>query len=82
MTPETKLPFGKHKGLKLRECPRNYLEWMQKALLNTDLHEFAVAAKTTLELIQTDLHAEDLNKIADEFLRKHGIKVDRSGNIL
>jgi len=33
VTENTKLPFGKHKRKRLRECPDGYLRWVGENLL-------------------------------------------------
>lgn len=71
-TPNTKLPFGKYKGRRLKECPLDYLHWMSNNLGGTDLHEWAVAASVMAKQIHKD-DCGDLEEKADDFLRKHGI---------
>lgn len=73
ITENTKLPFGKHKRKRLRDCPDNYLRWVGENLLDTDFHEYAFIAKKILEKREReDAPVYDLNLAADEFLRNHG----------
>ena len=73
VTENTKLPFGKHKRKRLRECPDGYLRWVSENLLDTDFHEYAFIAKKILEKREKeDAPVHDLKLAADEFLRNHG----------
>lgn len=73
-TPDKKLPFGKHKGMTLRQCPTNYLQWMAEHLRQSDFHEWALAAEQALKSKKPrEQHAEDLEHAADDFLKQHGV---------
>lgn len=72
ITSHNKLPFGKHKGIKLRDLPTSYLEWMSRKLRDTDLHDWSVAAESELATRQDD-NSDSLEEQANEFLKKHGI---------
>lgn len=66
---DTRLPFGKHKGLRVRECPPAYIRWMAFNLRDTDFHEYAVVA---YDLINSGEY-DNADCDADEFLRSRGI---------
>jgi hypothetical protein len=73
-TENTRLPFGKHKGKRLRDCPPSYLTWMGENLIDSDFHEFALLARDIAEKHQSEQQeAAALEEAGDEFLRKHGI---------
>ena len=73
----SKIPFGRmYKGRRLRNCPDSYVKWIASHLWDTDLHEFAYAAKQVMERREKDdLPCHDLEQAADEFLREHGLDV-------
>lgn len=73
ITPNTRVPFGtKCRGLKLSACPADYLQWMVDNLKDSDLHEWAIAAKAVLA--DPTRHVErSVEEQANDFLRKHGI---------
>jgi len=74
VTENTRLPFGKYKRKRLRDCPNDYLKWVVSHLLDTDFHEFAYIAGKVLEKREKeDAPIQDLELAADEFLRKHNI---------
>jgi len=76
ITENSKIPFGNtHKGRKLKDCPNTYLQWMVLKLWDTDLHEFAYAAKKLLSKreIEDQNSYGDLEEAADEFLKRHGV---------
>lgn len=77
VTKDSKLNFGVHKGKKLSNCPRKYLEWMKTKLIDTDFHEWAMAASEVLEARKADSKYDDLEAAADDFLRSHGINPKR-----
>lgn len=73
ITENTKFTFGKHRGKPLKNCPGDYLKWVSENLLNTDFHEWAVAAKQVLATLASEgKEAITLESQADEFLKKHG----------
>lgn len=73
-TPNTRLPFGKHKGMPVEQCPVDYLQWMANKLRDTDLHEFAVAAEEVLKTKSPrEKKLQNLDQAADDFLKQHGI---------
>lgn len=73
ITENTKLTFGKHKGKPLKNCPQDYLKWVAENLLNTDFHEWAVAAaQVRSTLVAEGAEATSLEAQADDFLKKHG----------
>lgn len=65
----TKMPFGKHKGKRLCDCPTNYLEWLSKQT-DSDCCEYAMIAREILKEGAAEASAEEQ---ADAFLRKHGV---------
>jgi len=74
ITKNTKLPFGKHKGRKLKDCPLGYLKWVSEHLVDSDFHVWAMIAKEVCQKRQEENETIDnLEKAADEFLREHGI---------
>jgi hypothetical protein len=74
ITKNTRLPFGKHKGRKLKNCPISYLKWVSEHLVDSDFHNWAVKAKEIFETHKKeDEYTDNLEKAADDFLRKHGI---------
>jgi len=78
ITENTRMPFGKHKGSKLRDTPNSYLEWCIINLINSDFHEWAVAAKDELKRRKEDNSSiDDLEKQADKILREAGFDPNR-----
>lgn len=74
VTANTRLPFGKYKRKRIRDCPDGYLRWAGEHLIDTDFHEFAHVAKQVLEKREKeDAPIQDLELAADDFLKKHGI---------
>lgn len=73
ITSQSRLTFGAHKGVKLRDCPASYLEWLAANLRDGDFRDWAEAAGTELAARKTELgQGLDLEKQADEFLRNRG----------
>ena len=68
----TILNFGKHSGKSISQLPSDYLRWLAQQI-NTDLEYWAGLAKT--ELAERG-EQEDLQAMADDFLRQHGIEPD------
>jgi hypothetical protein len=78
--PRSRLPFGKHRGMPLEQCPTDYLQWVAKNLRDSDFHEWAVAAEKVLRTKQPQQQrTENLDQAADEFLKKHGIDPKKPG---
>ena len=73
ITTSSKLPFGKHKGMPINQCPVNYLKWMCKTMRDTDFHEYAIAAEQAIAEVKDNVPKADLEEAANEFLRNHGI---------
>ncbi|MDX1681820.1 MAG: hypothetical protein R3336_01755 [Phycisphaeraceae bacterium] len=72
-TPDTRLTFGKHKGMSLRQCPIEYVRWVAENLRDSDLHEWALAADKTVEQRKGEPEGlGDLEAQADELLRQAG----------
>ena len=68
------LTFGIHKHRKLKDLPTHYLKWMSKNLIDTEFHEWALAAKEELETTRKyDSKWDDLEEQANQFLREHGV---------
>ena len=67
-----KLPFGKHKGSYIEQVPSSYLQWLAKQE-NGDLEYWAKLSKEELKNRQD---GDDLEAIADDFLRSYGIDPD------
>lgn len=70
--PTKVLPFGKHAGKRLCDCPPNYLRWVAKNLIDSDFAPYAVTAKALAEAEDDDKKSEDTELDADAFLLKHG----------
>lgn len=65
----TVLNFGKHNGKSIEKLPSDYLRWLARQS-NTDLEYWANLAKAELEQRGEE---EDLEAMADDFLRQFGI---------
>ena len=74
ITASSKLTFGRHKGKKLSACDTKYLEWMVANLLDSDFHEWALAARAELKDRALDPTAPtgSLEEQADKLLRDAG----------
>jgi hypothetical protein len=73
-TTNSKLPFGKHRGMPLEQCPVDYLQWMASKLRDSDFHEWAVLAKEVLKTKSPrERKLENLDQAADDFLKEHGV---------
>ncbi len=79
ITKDSKVPFGSagNKGRKLGDQPVTFLEWMVRKLRDGDLHAWSAAAEKELvrrkeENVDLQAH-EDLDRAAEEFLRKHDV---------
>ena len=68
----TVLNFGKHNGKSIEKLPSGYLRWLAQQS-NTDLEYWANLAKVELEQRGEE---EDLEAMADDFLRQFGIDPD------
>lgn len=73
-TINSKMPFGKHKGVSIVKLPQAYLTWMTKNLRNSDFHEYAVLAEQVLNSsdIKMESHSANLDEQATAFLKSHG----------
>lgn len=72
ITNHTKLPFGKHRGIKLRDVPDDYLNWCCEKLKD-DFYEWAVAAEEELQRRkQDDASIKSLEEQANQLLRDAG----------
>ena len=78
VTLETKIPFGRYRGSKMKNLPKSYLNWMTEKLKNTDFHEFALTAQKVLNTREKFVHEDDLDQAADDWLKQHGY--DSKGN--
>lgn len=65
-----RLPFGKHKGCTVEQLPTSYLRWLSNQR-NTDLEYWATLAAAEITNRQ---ESEDLEAMADDFLRQWGIE--------
>ena len=75
ITPNSKIPFGNIcKNRRIKDCPNDYLAWCAKTLLDTDFHEYALAAKQELDDRSKD---GSLEEQAEAFLRRHGVDPDQ-----
>jgi len=73
-TPDSRLPFGKHRGMTLRQCPVDYLEWMSRKLADSDLHAWAAAARQALEeRSANERKLGNLEAEADAILKRAGV---------
>ena len=68
----TVLNFGKHTGKSISQLPSDYLRWLTRQT-NTDLEYWAGLAKSELNDRGEE---DDLQAMADDFLRQHGIEPD------
>jgi|AntRauTorcE11897_2_1112592.scaffolds.fasta_scaffold68941_2 hypothetical protein len=66
------LNFGKHSGKSINKLPSDYLRWLAQQV-NTDLEYWAGLAKAELDSRGEE---EDLEAMADDFLRQFGIDPD------
>ncbi len=70
----SKLPFGKHRGMPVEQCPTDYLQWMASKLRDTDFHEWALLAEQVLKTKKPrERKMQNLDQAADEFLKSHGV---------
>lgn len=74
MTCNSRLTFGKYKGKRICDCPVQYLQWMDKNLIDTNLSDYAKIANEILA--DVDKSSAD-NTSAEEFLRIHGINPNK-----
>jgi hypothetical protein len=73
ITENTKLPFGKHRGIKLRDVPDGYLDWCQEKLRNGDFHEWAVATEEEIRRRKNENSSvQNLEEQANQLLRDAG----------
>lgn len=73
VTENSKLTFGKHKGIKLRDCPTSYLKWMIENLKGGDFNEWALVAETLYATkAKEEADSRTLESQADDFLRSFG----------
>ena len=73
-TPRSRLPFGKHRGMPVEQCPVEYLQWMSRKLRDSDFHEWAVVAREVLKTkSKREQKTQDLDQAADDFLKRHGV---------
>ena len=72
ITPNSKVPFGKHPGILMKNCSESFLRWMVGNLPDSDLCEYAAVARQILAEKSAD-RSGGLEQQADEFLRSHGI---------
>jgi len=68
------MPFGKFKGEHIEKLPRSYLEWIASRLKGGDFHQYAVRAEEILKSdeVRREAKSEDIDRMADEFLKDHG----------
>jgi len=67
-----KMPFGKYKGREIKHLPRSYLEWMVQHM--EDKPDIVAEAKKALEDMKELQEQEDLERQADEILRRAGYR--------
>lgn len=73
ITPQTKIPFSRHKGTKLRDLPDGFLNWMTQNLKDSDFHDWSRAAEEEIDRRQQEnVQVKSLEQQADEFLRNAG----------
>jgi len=60
---DSKIPFGKHRGAPLKNCPDSYLKWISE---NLDGDWATAAAKTRAWLRQESGTSDSLERQADE----------------
>jgi uncharacterized protein (DUF3820 family) len=73
ITEHTKLPFGAHRGIKIRDIPDGYLKWCEDNLKDGDFHEWAVAATEELKRREKDNSTiQSLEEQANQLLREAG----------
>lgn len=64
------LTFGKHKGSSIQQCDTGYLRWLANKK-GTDLEYWANLAQEELNIRNEQ---DDLEAMADDFLRQSGIE--------
>ena len=76
ITRNSKLTFGRCKGKKLSLCETSYLEWMVAKLMDSDLCEWAQAARAELAARTQEDRPDQrsLKEQADQILRDAGFK--------
>ncbi len=74
ITPNSRLTFGQHKGMKLSDCADDYLKWIVKNLWNGEFHMWAVAAKDVLAERESSGQQQQLSleEQADAMLKQAG----------
>jgi len=78
ITQNTKIPFSKYRGTKLRDLPDGFLVWMESHLKDTDFHDWAVAGATEIaRRSQESIQVKSLEQQADELLRSAGYNPKR-----
>jgi uncharacterized protein (DUF3820 family) len=65
-----RMPFGKHKGLKIKDLPKAYLEWLVENIDPGPIKDAAISVLNDIERDGPDVVVND--DAADEFLRAHG----------
>jgi hypothetical protein len=73
ITGQTRIPFSKHKNTRLRDLPDGFLKWVAEKLIDSDFHNWALAAKDELQRRVADgNHIKSLEEEANELLRNAG----------
>lgn len=73
ITGQTRIPFSKYKGTRLRDIPNGFLQWVIEKLADSDFQEWVVAAREELERRSVDLNeTKSLEEAADDFLKNAG----------
>ena len=73
ITHQTRIPFSRHKGTRVRDLPDGFLNWLVEKLGDSDFHEWSVAAKEELERRALEGGSvQSLEEAANEFLRNAG----------
>ena len=73
ITCQSRIPFSKYKGTKLRDLPDGFLQWLIEKLMESDFHDWAAAAQTELQRRQAEGGTvQSLEEAANEFLRNAG----------
>ena len=73
ITGQTRIPFSRHKNTRLRDLPDGFLKWMTEKLVDTDFHEWVLAANEELQRRQKEGGTvQSLEEAANELLRNAG----------
>ena len=73
ITRQTKIPFSRYKNTRLRDLPDGFLQWLTEKLMESDFHEWSMAARDELQRRTSEGTAvQSLEEAANELLRDAG----------